>query len=131
MYNCIFCKIIAGEIPASKIYEDNSFLAFLDINPVSKGHSLIIPKIHIKWMHEANDKLIEKSFVLTKKIMKNMKEKLPCDYVQVSIVGKDVPHFHIHLIPRFLNEDVKLNDRPHIDYESAQEIEEIKNKITI
>lgn len=129
MNDCIFCKIIKGEIPSYKIYEDESFISFLDINPVSKGHALIIPKTHIEWMHEAEDSLIKEIFVLAKKIMLNIKEKLPCDYVQVGIVGKDVPHFHIHLIPRSLEENVAQTTRPHVPYSSKEEIDEIINKI--
>ena len=105
--NCIFCKIINKEIPCDKIYEDKKFMAFLDIQPITKGHTLLIPKTHIIWMQEAEDKLIENIFKLTKKIMLAIKKSLKCDYVQVSIVGKDVPHFHIHLIPRYNNDGFK------------------------
>lgn len=97
--NCLFCKIITGVIPSSKIYETDDFLAFLDIHPVSKGHTLLIPKTHYAWMHEVPGEIIERAFSLTKKLMNTMRENLPCDYVQVSVVGKDVAHFHIHLIP--------------------------------
>lgn len=127
--NCIFCKIIKGEIPANKIYEDENFLAFLDINPVKKGHTLIIPKTHITWMHEADDSVIEKTFVLTKKMMKHFIEKLPCDYVQVVVVGHDVPHFHVHIIPRSLKDDVAKNFKPLEKYNSEEEKKEIQDKI--
>lgn len=126
MNDCIFCKIIKGEIPSYKIYEDESFISFLDINPVSKGHALIIPKNHIEWMQEAEDSLISKVFILAKKIMLTIKEKLPCDYVQVSVVGKDVPHFHVHLIPRNLGDDI--HHKEVLKY-SDGEINEIINKI--
>lgn len=126
MNDCIFCKIIKGEIPAHKIYEDESFISFLDINPVSKGHALIIPKNHIDWMDEADDGLIKDIFVLAKKMMLNIKEKLPCDYVQVSVVGKDVPHFHVHLIPRNLGDDI--HHKEILKYEDS-EVEEVINKI--
>ena len=102
--DCIFCKIIKNEIPSTKIYEDEKFLAFMDIQPVSDGHLLIIPKTHIEWMQEAGDETISEIFILSKKIMISLKNGIGCDYVQVSIVGKDVPHFHIHLIPRYLND---------------------------
>lgn len=126
MNDCIFCKIIKGEIPAHKIYEDESFISFLDINPVSKGHTLIVPKNHIEWMHEADDSLIKEIFVLTKKMMLNIRENLPCDYVQVSVVGKDVPHFHVHLIPRNFGDDIHRKEI--LKYEDG-EIEEVINKI--
>lgn len=104
MENCIFCKIIKKEIPCVKVYEGNSFLAFLDIAPVSDGHLLIIPKKHIIWMQDADDETISGIFNLTKKLMLAIKKGIICDYVQVSVVGKDIPHFHIHLIPRYLND---------------------------
>ncbi len=100
MDNCIFCKIVKGEIPCDKIYEDKDFLVFLDIKPVADGHLLIIPKKHIVWMQEADDETISEIFKLTKKMMLTLKNGLPCDYVQESVVGNEVPHFHVHLIPR-------------------------------
>ncbi|MFA6301019.1 MAG: HIT domain-containing protein [Candidatus Paceibacterota bacterium] len=106
MNNCIFCKIVNKEIPCEKIYEDENFLAFLDIQPVADGHLLIIPKNHIAWMQEADDKTIEDIFKLAKKMMLAIKKGIGCDYIQLSIVGKDVPHFHIHLIPRYLKDNL-------------------------
>jgi histidine triad (HIT) family protein len=100
MDNCIFCKLAKGEIPCDKIYEDENLLVFLDIKPVSDGHTLIIPKKHIVWMQEAEDEIISEIFKLVKKLMFALKKGLPCDYVQVSVVGNEIPHFHVHLIPR-------------------------------
>ena len=100
--NCIFCKIIKKEIPCSFTYEDDNFVAFLDIKPKAPGHTLLIPKEHYVWMHETPDEVISNIFITTKKLMNKMIKETPCDYVQVSVLGKDVPHFHIHLIPRFL-----------------------------
>lgn len=96
----IFEKIIDGEVPATKIYEDERFLAFLDIAPVYHGHTLLIPKEPVVWMHEASDELIADIFVTAKKLMLAIKSGLACDFVQVGVVGDEVPHFHIHLIPR-------------------------------
>jgi len=101
MENCIFCKIAKGEIPSTKIYEDKDFLAFLDIKPVADGHLLIIPKKHLVWMQEAEDEIVSEIFKLTKKLMLATKKGLGCDYVQMSVVGNEVPHFHVHLIPRY------------------------------
>ncbi len=100
--DCIFCKIVSGLIPANKVYEDDDFISFLDIHPVEIGHALLIPKEHWHWMTDVPDEIIAKAFIVAKKLMTQMKQDLPCDYVQVSIVGKDVPHFHIHLIPKKL-----------------------------
>ena len=104
MEPCVFCKIANGEIPSSKVYEDANFVAFLDIHPVSNGHLLIIPKQHIIWMQDADDNTIAGIFKLAIKLMRALKAGVNCDYVMISIVGKDVPHFHIHLIPRNLND---------------------------
>jgi histidine triad (HIT) family protein len=128
MENCIFCKIIKKEIPAEIVYEDENFLAFLDIRPVSHGHILIIPKEHILWMQDASDDIISKIFLLTKKIMTAMQKGLPCDYVLESVAGNEVPHFHIHLIPRYFNDG--LQEFPRIDYEDDVHQSKIKEKIT-
>ncbi len=124
---CIFCKIINKKIPSNKIYENEDFLAFLDIEPVSDGHILIIPKKHIVWMQEADDKMIAEIFQLSKKLIKAIKEGLKCDYVQLSVVGTDVPHFHVHLIPRYLNDN--LSKFPTKKY-SKEEVPSIIKKIT-
>lgn len=104
MDNCIFCKIIKKDIPAEIVYEDPGFMAFLDIQPVSDGHLLIIPKKHIEWMQDADDDTIAGMYRLAKRMIIAMKTGLVCDYVQLSVVGKDVPHFHVHLIPRYFND---------------------------
>lgn len=104
MENCIFCKIASGEIPAQKTYEDEVSVAFLDIHPKAPGHTLLIPKVHYRWFEEMPDDLSDHLFRVAKKIAKEMKEKTGADHVQLGIVGKDVPHVHIHLIPRQLGE---------------------------
>ena len=104
MKNCIFCKIAKKEIPSEKVYENKSLFAFLDINPISDGHILIIPKKHATWMQEADDQSIAGVFKLAKKLMLALKKGLKCDYVQISVGGTDVPHFHVHLIPRYHND---------------------------
>lgn len=98
---CIFCKIIAGEIPASKVYEDDKVMAFLDINPVNFGHILVIPKKHFIWMTETPDEVVADVFIKSKKIMIAIQKATGADLVSVAVVGKDVPHFHVHLVPRF------------------------------
>lgn len=116
--NCIFCKIIKGKIPCNKVYEDKNFLVFLDIKPVNHGHLLIIPKKHIVWMQEAEDKIIADIFKLSKKMMLALKKGLKCDYVQVLIIGNEVPHFHIHLIPRYKKDN--LNGYPTKEYKGIE-----------
>ena len=115
---CIFCKIVKKEIPCYKIFENKNFLVFLDIKPVTDGHILIIPKKHIVWMQGADDKTIADIFKLTKKIMLALKKSLKCDYVQVGIVGNEVPHFHIHLMPRY--NYIKFPNLPTKEYKDGE-----------
>lgn len=106
MTDTIFSRIIKREIPATIVFEDEEALAFMDIAPVANGHLLLIPKTPYVWMQDAPDELVGSMFIKAKKLMIAMKSSLACDYVQVSVVGKDVPHFHIHLIPRFFNDEL-------------------------
>jgi histidine triad (HIT) family protein len=130
MENCIFCKIIKKEIPCTKVYEDKNFLAFLDIQPVSDGHLLIIPKKHIVWMQDTNDETICEIFKLAKKLMLAIKKGIGCDYVQLSIVGKDVPHFHIHLIPRYLKDNLPMfQTKTYKDKESVEAADKISGAL--
>lgn len=104
MSDCIFCKIVKGEIPSAKTYEDGKILAFLDINPVNHGHLLVIPKEHHTKLEETPDAVVADMFVKSKKLMVAVKKAMNADYVAVSVVGTDVPHFHIHLIPRLFTD---------------------------
>lgn len=108
MNDCVFCKIIKGEIPTTKIYEDDNILAFLDINPVNHGHTLVIPKKHYEKMETTPDEVVANVFIDAKKLMKVIKEAMSADFVALSIVGIDVPHFHIHLIPRYFNDKMPV-----------------------
>ncbi|MBP9710962.1 MAG: HIT domain-containing protein [Candidatus Pacebacteria bacterium] len=100
MTDCIFCKIAAGEIPSNKVHEDADTIAFLDIHPKVPGHTLLIPKAHYTWFEELPDDLSDKLFRVAKQLATDMKKDTKIGYVQLSIVGKDVPHTHIHLLPR-------------------------------
>ncbi len=123
----IFTKIINREIPATIVYEDASSLAFLDISPVAKGHTLLIPKKQYTWMQDTPDETIAELFVISKKIMKAMIQGLACDYVQVSVVGEEVPHFHIHIIPRYHNDG--LHGWNRLSYENNDEQQSFAQKI--
>ncbi|MBP6857922.1 MAG: HIT domain-containing protein [Candidatus Pacebacteria bacterium] len=125
----VFGKIIRGEIPATKVYENEKFLAFLDINPVAKGHTLLIPKEKYTWIHDVPNELLAESFIKAKEIILAMKDGIPCDYVQIGVVGNEVPHFHIHLIPRSLSEEVLQTNRPHMPYRDNKEASLFANKI--
>lgn len=128
--DCIFCKIIKKEIPCNKVFENNKFLVFLDIKPVNHGHLLIIPKHHVVWMQEADDKTIADIFKLTKKMMLALKKGLGCDYIHESVVGNEVPHFHIHLIPRYKNDAYRnYPTKKYKQKEAERTLEKIKKAI--
>ena len=95
----IFTRIINGEIPCYKIAETEDYLAFLDINPLMKGHTLCIPKKEIDYIFDLDDETISGLMVFSKKVAKAIKEVIPCNRVGVTVVGDEVPHAHIHLIP--------------------------------
>lgn len=95
----IFSKIIAGEIPSYKIAEDENFFAFLDINPLVKGHTLVIPKKEIDYIFDLSDEDLANMHVFSKKVARAIEKAIPCQRVGVSVIGMEVPHAHIHLIP--------------------------------
>ncbi len=131
--NCIFCKIIAGQIPCAKVYEDDKILAFLDINPVSKGHVLVVPKSHYQMMVDTPDPLVGEVFIKAKALMKTIKLVLEADFVMVSVVGIEVPHFHVHLIPR-RHDDGLANSYPTQKYgegEMDQYVSKIKSQLEL
>ena len=104
MDNCIFCKIIAGEIPSEKIYEDEFSVAFLDIHPKAPGHALLVPKAHYQWFQDMPDEISDPLFRAAKVVANMQKEKAGADYVRLGIVGTDVPHVHLHLVPQQLSD---------------------------
>jgi histidine triad (HIT) family protein len=95
----IFSKIIAGEIPAYKVAEDDNFLAFLDINPLAKGHTLVIPKKETDHVFDIEDQEYQQLFLFAKKVANGIKKCTPCLKVGVAIIGLEVAHAHIHLVP--------------------------------
>ncbi len=100
--DCIFCKIIAGEIPSYKVYEDDNFFAFLDISPLNPGHTLIIPKKHYRWVWDVPN--IGEYYQVVGKTAKAIKKAFSTDWVISLVVGEAVPHAHVWLIPRFEND---------------------------
>ncbi len=95
----IFTKIVNGEIPAYKIAEDDKFLAFLDVFPIAKGHCLVIPKQEIDYIFDIDDDLLSDLIVFAKKVGIALQKAIPCQRIGMSVVGLEVPHTHIHLIP--------------------------------
>lgn len=100
--NCIFCKIIKGDIPSYKVYEDNDFIAFLDINPLNPGHTLLIPKKHMLWVDDYEP--FAKYWETARKLSIAIKKAMNCILVSYVVYGLGVPHAHIHLIPKFEND---------------------------
>ena len=130
MENCIFCKIIKEEIPAEKIYEDDSTLAFLDISPVNKGHALVIPKEHHETITEIPEELLKNTISTVQKIAKaveNISDGINIMQNNKEIAGQVVPHVHFHIIPRLKDDGFKLNWR-HTEYQK-NEIKEFSKKI--
>ena len=95
----IFSRIVSGEIPAYKVAEDDKFLAFLDINPLAEGHTLVIPKMETDYIFDIEDPLYAEYFVFAKKVAKAIKAVVPCTKVGIAVIGLEVAHAHIHLIP--------------------------------
>ena len=95
----IFSKIVNGEIPSNKVAEDENFLAFLDVNPLVKGHVLVIPKQEVDYIFDLEDDLLAGLNLFAKKVAIKMKRILPCERIGVTVIGLEVPHAHIHLIP--------------------------------
>ncbi len=95
----IFSKIITGEIPCHKIAENDKFLAFLDIMPLKEGHTLVIPKIEVDYIFDIDDQLLGEMMIFAKGVAQQIKKVIPCNRIGVTVIGLEVPHAHIHLIP--------------------------------
>lgn len=111
--DCIFCKIIKGEIPSYKVYEDEKVLVFLDIYPTNNGHMLVIPKEHVENLHDISLDLLKEINTVTKKMYKLVEEGLSADgatIIQNNGSAQDVKHYHVHVVPRFKDDGVKLTD---------------------
>jgi histidine triad (HIT) family protein len=131
MNDCIFCKIIKGEIPCDKIYENDKVFSFLDIAPVNKGHALVIPKEHHESLLEMPDDVLAEVAKATKKVARAVLEAVGTDGFNVQqnnreIGGQVVPHFHNHIIPRFKDDGLKF--WPQQKYEEG-ESEKLSKKI--
>ena len=95
----IFSRIVDGEIPCHKVAEDEEFFAFLDINPVAKGHTLVIPKKEIDYIFDLEDALLGRMMAFAKRVARAQEAAIPCKRVGIAVMGLEVPHAHIHLIP--------------------------------
>ena len=122
----IFSKIVAGEIPCHKIAETNDFLAFLDVNPVAKGHTLVIPKQEIDYIFDLDDDLYAGLMRFAKKVAPAIEAAVPCKRVGVSVIGLEVPHAHVHLIPLNRMADMDFGKKMKM---SAEELAELAASI--
>lgn len=124
----IFSKIVAGEIPSYKIAEDDKHYAFLDINPVAPGHTLVIPKKEVSYLFDLSDEEYTALQLFAKKVALAMKKALPCERIGVTVIGLEVPHAHIHLVPITKESDMNFS-KPKMTLDPAKMVE-IKEKIT-
>jgi len=107
----IFSKIITGEIPCYKIAEDENFFAFLDINPLTKGHTLVVPKIEEDYIFNLDDNILSGMIVFSKKVAIAIEKTVDCKRVGLTVIGLEVPHAHIHLIPIITEGDMNFRNK--------------------
>ena len=107
----IFSRIVAGEIPCHKIAENDEFFAFLDINPIAVGHTLVIPKTEIDYIFDIDDEVLGRMMQFAKTIACGLKKAIPCKRIGVAVIGLEVPHAHIHLIPLQKESDMYLGTK--------------------
>jgi histidine triad (HIT) family protein len=123
----IFTRIINGEIPCYKVAETSEFYAFLDINPIAKGHTLVIPKLEIDYIFDLDDDLYARMNIFAKKLAHAIEKSVECKRIGTAVIGLEVPHAHIHLVP--INEIADLNfANPKLKL-SEQEFNEVASKI--
>ena len=131
--DCVFCRIVAGEIPSTRIYEDEETLAFMDIGPVVKGHALVIPKKHFDPITATPDAVLARLISVVKSVARAQVKGLAADGINVTqangrVAGQVVPHIHFHVIPRF-NDDHHSWNWKQGKYESSAEMEELASRI--
>ncbi len=124
----IFTKIIKGEIPCHKIAEDDNFLAFLDIRPIKKGHTLVIPKKEIDYFFDLDKDTLSELMVFAKGIAKKIEDKIECQRIGVMVAGLEVPHVHVHLIPIDSINDLNFANAKSVDQQELARIAEEINK---
>jgi len=133
MDDCIFCSIINGEIPSYTIYQDEKTLAFLDIDPDTRGHTLVIPKKHARNIIDMEDTYVEAVFRTVKKVVGSMKVSLDIDGLnlvvnQGEVAGQVIHHFHCHIIPRYFDDGIQYSSKVYST--STEELEELAGKIS-
>lgn len=119
----IFSRIIAGELPSYKVAEDDNFYAFLDINPITWGHTLVVPKKEVDYVFDLDDKTLGELSIFTKKVAKAIKETIPCRKVGMAVLGLEVPHAHVHLVP--LKNEGDMDFKHKIENPNPEKMKEI------
>ena len=125
----LFSKIVKGEVPCYKVAENDSFLAFLDIMPVKEGHVLVVPKLEIDYIFDIEDDLIGEMMIFAKSVAKKIEKVFPCNRVGVTVIGLEVPHAHVHLIPIDKLDDMNFS-KPKLNLSDAQ-LTEIAQKLFV
>ncbi len=125
----IFSRIIAGEIPSYKVGEDDRYFAFLDINPLKEGHTLVVPKVEVDYIFDLDDEMLSGMILFAKKLAKQIESKVECERVAIVVLGLEVPHAHIHLIPISGEGDVDFK-RERMKF-TPDEFKEIADKIAL
>lgn len=126
--NCIFCKILNGEIPSNKVFENDNFIAILDAFPASEGHTLVIPKKHYENIFEIDEDTLKEGYAIAKKIANSIKKSLSVEDINIlqnngALAGQTVNHFHIHIIPRKENDKIVIkSEQINIDNNRINEI---------
>lgn len=118
----IFSKIISGELSCYKIAENDHFMAFLDVNPLVKGHTLVIPKVEIDYIFDLDDAILQEMIVFSKKVAEKLKNNINCKRIGVTVIGLEVPHAHIHLIPINTMDDMNFS-RPKLKLSNDEFLE--------
>ena len=129
MQDSIFTKIIKGEIPCYKIAEDDRFIAFLDVFPIKKGHTLVVPKVQIDYLFDLDDSLLSDLMLFAKKVAQKMERAISCERIGVAVIGLEVPHAHIHLVPLDTVGDIDFG-QPKLQL-SNEEMAEIADSIRV
>lgn len=126
----IFSRIVSGEIPSHKIAENEEFLAFLDAFPIAKGHTLVIPKKEVDYIFDLDDDMYSRLFLFAKSIVPALEKTVPCLRIGVSVIGLEVPHAHVHLLPLNSMKDADFRNKIKITQEELAELaKEIRQNI--
>lgn len=124
----IFTKIINGEIPCYKVAEDERYFAFLDINPLKEGHTLVVPKQETDYVFDLDDEYLAGLIIFSKKVASAIKTSFPCNRIGIAILGLEVPHAHVHLVPMNSMEDINFKN-PKLKF-TPEEFRKIAEKIS-